>query len=259
MTRIRGLSKAGWLLAAALVLAAAAQEPKAPAGKPAPAAPAATPTVDQILQKYVDAVGGKAAIEKVTSRAAKGSFDVEGQEVSGTIETYAKAPNKSVSIVDIPGFGQVRQGFDGTSGWVSNPQGMHVMEGQELSVARRTAELHQILKLREMYPNMTLKGKEKVGDRETYVIEADPSDGSLRRMYIDTETSLLLRNDIERDTPMGRTTSESYLSDYREADGVKFPFSLRQVNPGITFVVKLTELKHNVPGEDSRFAQPSTP
>ncbi len=91
------------------------------------------------------------------------------------------------------------------------------------------------------------------------MIEADPGDGSLRRMYLDAETGLLLRNDIERDTPLGRATSESYVSDYREVDGVRFPFTVRQVNPNLTFVVKLTEVKHNMPVDDAAFAKPTKP
>ena len=219
---------------------------------------ASLPSVDQLLDKYIQALGGKAAIEKLTSRVSKGTFEAPDQGVSGSVENYAKAPNKTATVVDVPGFGLVRQGFDGAVGWAENPQtGLREMTGQELSITRRTAEFHGVLKLRELYPKMTLKGKQKVGDREAYLVEADAGDGTFRRMYFDVQTGLLVRNEIERETLQDRATFQNDLEDYREVDGVKVPFTVRQTNPNISFVVKLTEVRHNVPIDDARFAKPA--
>ena len=241
------------ILSLVLSIAAAGQAPQQPAEKPA----AALPTVDQILDRYVEALGGKAAMEKLNTRVSKGSFEA-AQGGSGSVEIYAKAPNKNALIVDVEGMGQFRQGFDGTVGWTDNAQaGLREMEGQELSVTRRSAVFHGPLKLRELYPQMTLKGMQKVGERDAYLIEADPGDGSLRRMYFDARTGLLLRNEIERDTPQGRATFQTDLEDYKEVDGVKIPFTVRQANPNLTLVVKLSEVRHNVPVDDAKFAKPA--
>ncbi len=252
MNRILYLAVFSLLLAVAPSAPARAQTPQAPAPKPA----AAVPTVDQVLDKYVQALGGKAAIEKLTSRVSKGTFEAPG--IEGSIEIYAKAPNKAASMVDVPGFGQVRQAFDGSVGWVDNPQvGLREMSGQELSTTKRGAEFYQVLKLREFYPKLTLKGAQKLGTRDAYLIEADPGDGSLRRMYFDTQTALLVRSDIERDTPQGRATFETELEDYKEVDGVKVPFIVRQSTPALSYAIKLTEVRHNVPVDDARFAKPA--
>src|SRR5712692_191780 len=254
MRRIAGLA----VLSLALIVAASAtalgQAPeKTPEAKPTPA----PPSVDQVLDKYVQAVGGKAAIEKLTSRVSKGTLEAPDQGVSGSIEIYAKAPNKTASIVDVPGFGQFRQGFDGSVGWADNPQtGVREMSGQELSIMKRGAEFHQVLKLRESYPKMTLKGTQKIGTRNAHVVEADPGDGTLRRMYFDTETGLLLRNEIERDSPEGRSTQQTELEDYKEVDSVKVPFIVRQSSPNLSFVVKISEVRHNVSIDDAKFAKP---
>ncbi len=89
------------ILSVALGVAAAAQAPQPPEPKPA----AALPTVDQVLDRYVEALGGKAAVEKLNSRVSKGTFDAVAQGASGTVEIYAKAPNKLASIADVSGFG----------------------------------------------------------------------------------------------------------------------------------------------------------
>ncbi|HEX2713998.1 MAG TPA: hypothetical protein VHM88_17530 [Candidatus Acidoferrales bacterium] len=233
----------------------AAQAPQTPPEKPA----AALPSVDQVLDKYVQSLGGKAAIEKLSSRVSKGTFEAS-QGVSGEIQFYSKAPNKTTLVVDLSGLGQIRQGFDGAVGWADNPQtGPREMTGQELLVAKRGAEFYQALKLRALYPKMLVQGTQKVGEHEAYLIEADPGDGSLRRMYFDTATGLMVRNEIERDTAQGRGTFETELDDYKEVDGVKLPFTVRQSNPGVSFTIKITEVQHNVPIDDSKFAMPAAP
>jgi hypothetical protein len=235
---------------------AMAQTPQTPPAKPA----AALPSANQVLDKYVQAVGGKAALEKLTSRVSKGTFEAPDQGAGGTVTLYAKAPNKAASVVIVANFGEIRQGFDGTVGWAQGIDGgVREMNGQELSVARRAADFRQALKLRELYPKMTVKGTEKAGSHDVYVIEADPRDGSLRRMYFDVESGLLLHNEIERDTQIGRATFTTDLEDYREVDGIKVPFTVRQTNPNVSLVIKITEVKHNVPIDDAQFAKPAAP
>lgn len=172
------------------------------------------------------------------------------------MEVYAKAPNKFAIFMEVPGLGQMGEGFDGSGGWIENPQtGVREKTGQELSVARRGAEFYGVLKLRELFPKMTLRSGQRVGNRPVYLIEADPGDGSLRRMYFDAETGLLARNDIECDTPQGRQTFSWFFEDYRGVDGVKVPFTRRQSN----FTYKVTEVLHDVPIDDTKFAKPSVP
>src|SRR5262245_10306167 len=79
----------------------AQEKPKADAAK-ADAKPSALPTLDEVLDKYVKAIGGKEAIEKVTSRSMKGSFDIEAMGVSAPVEMFAKAPNKNAVKIDLP-------------------------------------------------------------------------------------------------------------------------------------------------------------
>lgn len=223
-------------------------------------AQAPAPSVDQILERYVQALGGRSAIEKVSSRVMRGRFDAAGRDGSGSVEMYVKAPDKSLLVMEVPGYGRVRQGFDGTTGWAGDPErGVRDMNGQELSNARRAATFPQATKLRELYPKMTLKGEEKVGPRDAYLIEADPGDGTLRRLYFDRASGLLLRSTVERDTPSGRAAYDVVMEDYREIDGVRVPFTLRQSIPGLEFTIKLTDIRHNVQIDDEKFKKPDEP
>jgi hypothetical protein len=240
------------VIAAVTVLARAPQQ--AGDGK----ATESLPSVDQIIDKYVQALGGKAAMEKLTSRVAKGEFDIPAFGASGTLEVYEKAPNSSFTAVDVAGFGMILEGYDGTTAWAQDPQsGLRDKSGDELAAAKLDSEFYKPLKIKELYPKIALKGKEKVGDHDTYLLELTPAQGSVEKWYFDVQTGLLVRSDAERESPQGKMPVEVYFDDYREVDGVKQPFTMRQTTPAFSLSIKLTDVKHNVPVEDSKFKKPS--
>jgi hypothetical protein len=237
-------------LSLAFAVAALAQTAAGPAQS--------TPSADQILDKFVQAIGGKAAIEKLNSRMQKGTLEIPAMGVSATFESFAKAPDKTVTVITIPGFGVVSEGSDGNIAWSNDPQsGLREKSGAELADAKRDAVFHQETKFKELYPKMTVVGKQKVGEVETWVIEATPKEGSPEKWYFDAQTGLLIRRDLERESPQGKMLIEAYLENYKEVDGIKTPFTVRQVTPAMTFMVKIDEVKHNVPVEDAKFAKPS--
>jgi zinc protease len=223
----------------------------------ASAAQSANPSVDDILTRYIAALGGRAAVSKHTTRISKGTLELVGVTLDGTAESYSKAPNKYLSIINIPGYGEVRRCFDGQSGWISGPDtGIQPLAGHDLSSTQRDAVFYQSLELKKTYPQMTLKGKEDVGTWPAYVVEASSSDGTVRRMYFDVSSGLLIRADEESDSPQGRDTIQFFFEDYRDVDGVKQPFTVRQVHGKVSFIVRLTEVKWDDPIDDGKFAKP---
>jgi outer membrane lipoprotein-sorting protein len=242
-------------LCCAVAVAALAQGQQKAATEPKPSP--ALPTVDQILDKYVQAIGGKAAVEKQTSRVSKGSFEIPAFGASGTAEVYEKAPNKSAAFINIPGFGVVQEGFDGKAGWAQDPQsGLRDKAGAELAATKLDAEFHKPIKIKQLYPKIVVKGRDKVGDKEAYVVEATPLESSAETWYFDTQSGLLLRQDSERESPQGKQAVQVFLEDYKEVDGVRLPFTIRQVTPVFTIAIKIEEVKHNVPIDDAKFSKP---
>jgi hypothetical protein len=214
------------------------------------------PLLDQILEKYVQSLGGKEPIQKRTTLVIKGSFEYQGKR--GTTNGYWKAPNKFGTVMDSPEYGRASEGYDGSVAWTNNPQsGLREKSGQELSMAKRSSDFYYPLHLHELYPKMILKGEQKLGDRRTYLVEADPGDGSLVRMYFDAETGLIARTDTKSDSPQGRMTTTWYLGDYREVDGIKAAFSRRRPNATGDFVVNVSEVLRDVPIDDSIFSKPN--
>lgn len=221
-------------------------------------ATAALPTVDSILEKYVTALGGKAAIEKLNSRTAKGTFELPAMGASGTFEMSAKAPNKTAMKIEIPGFGEIHNRFDGVKAWSQDPMsGLRELSGVELAATKLDADFYKDIKMKELYKQLAVKGKEKVGSGEAYVVEATPAEGAPEKYYFDATTGLLVRHDTERDSPQGKMAVESTFEDYRVVDGVQVVHTIKQSTPAFAMVIKMSEVKHNVAVDDAKFAKPS--
>ncbi|MCS6817985.1 MAG: hypothetical protein N0A16_06205 [Blastocatellia bacterium] len=226
--------------------------------KPSQAVPVEV-TVEQVLERYVQACGGKEALEKVTSQVSRGTVEIPAVGVRGTFESYAQAPNKIVISIELPGLGVIQEGFDGTVAWAKDPfTGVREKGGRELSAMRRDADFYKPLRLKELYSKITLKGRETMGGSEVYVLEATPAEGSPERWYFDVATGLLKRIDTEREGPQGRIPMEMYLEDYREVNGLRIPFTVRQVSSAFSLILRTEEVKFNVPIEGSKFAKPAS-
>ena len=215
------------------------------------------PTIDQILDKYIAGAGGRAAIEKITSVSGKGTIDIPDVGVSGTVELIQKAPDKALTIVDLTGVGQQREGFDGTTGWSDDPQnGLRQKSGVELAEAKRAATFGRELKMKTLYPTMVVKSREKVDDSDAYLVEATPPEGSPVKLYFDATSGLLVRQVASRQMPQGPLEVEVTFADFRAVDGVKRPFTIRQATAMFTATIHLTEVKHNLPIDDAVFKAP---
>jgi hypothetical protein len=229
-------------------------EQKPGAQTPAAKTDAPLPTVEQVLENYVRALGGREALAKVTTRVVKGSR-VGADGVLVPEEIYQKAPDKLSVMTSYPNV-TFRSGFDGARAWALDSRGADQLNDQFAEALRREAEFYNGVRLRELYPKLTAVGRETVGGRETYVVRASASDGGVEKFYFDAQTGLLVRRYVEFKTVLGFTPVQVDYEDYREVDGVKLPFQLRWSNPRYSWGRKVEQIQHNVPIEDEKFTPP---
>lgn len=218
-------------------------------------------TVDAVLAKYVDASGGKAALEKVTSRVVKIKIESEAFGPSEG-QVYSVAPNKLRSHIDLPNSGAIDEGFDGSVAWAKSPwQELREKSGDELAKAKRDAEFYRILKFKSLYPDLALKGTEKVGDEEANVLESKPTPTSKEKFWFSSKTGLLLRQDSEFEGPQGAVAVSAVAQDYKTIDGIKYPGAMRmKISAGgqsFEMTMKFVEIQHNPKIEEAKFAKPS--
>lgn len=216
----------------------------------------ALPTVDQVLEKYLAAMGGQAAFDKITTRVARATIEIPDMGITGSMTMTEKAPNKSLVIVEIAQM-TVREGTDGVVAWDENPQtGLREKAGIELAEFKRGSIFNIETKLKTAYPKMTVTGRDTVSGRPAIVIDAAPDQGSPVKIFFDSETGLILKQAGTRETPEGPITFESFYDDYRTVDGIKQPHTLRQVTSRFTSVIRISEMKHNAPVDDAVFKKP---
>ena len=199
---------------------------------------ASMPSVSEILDKYLEASGGRDALEKITSRVATGTVELTSLGVKGTVEFVERAPNQSSVIINAPGLGIMQRTFDGRRAWLQDPvQGIIRFTGLGLEMIKEGAVFNKPAKLKELFPSAVLIGKEKLGGKDVYVVRM-----GFEKWYFDAEGGLLLRK------------GNIYYDDYREVDGVKLPFKLRdEVLASAGIIYQLTEIKHNVKIDEAKF------
>jgi photosynthetic reaction center cytochrome c subunit len=219
--------------------------------------PAGLPTADQLIDQYVQALGGRGAIEKISSRVEKGNANVGGHDVP--VDIFAKAPGKRVAILHAPEGDNVTA-FDGQQGWLgaANRPTREMARG-DLAGARMDADLQLPVHLKQLSEDLHPGRPEKIGDYDTYQLVAASKTVPPVQLYFDQKTGLLVRMARYSDTALGLNAMRIDYADYRDVDGVKVPFRWTVARPAGQFTIQLSDVKQNVPVEDSRFVKPPAP
>lgn len=222
---------------------------------------------DAIVEKHLTAMGGRAALGKLKSRSMAGTITLStpAGEVSGPIEILNQAPNKTRTLITLDlaalGVGQVivDQRFDGTSGYVIDSlQGNRDITGDQLETMKNASFPTPFLNYKEMGATLELGGKEKVGDREAYLLIFKPKSGPVMRQYIDAASYLPIRVVVKLNVPqIGDIEQTSDLLDQREVDGVKVPFQVKSTSAAQSLTVTLTKVEHNGTFDQLLFSKPA--
>ena len=227
----------------------------------APILGAETGTVDGVLEKYVKAIGGKEAWNKVASRSIKAEFEGPFGATSGW-SLQAKAPNKRLTRMESSPWGVLLDGFDGTTAWSKNLNGVQTKDGDALSHAEKEADLHREVRLKELYPDLEFKGTEMLDGEEVQVLESKPTPTSKVRFSFSAKTGFLVRQQTEfKKAQAPDTRVEIRYLEYRAVDGLQYPHLQRSkfvvAGQEIEFLMKVKEVKHNEKFEDAIFSKPS--
>ena len=229
------------------------------AGQPSPTPTPAPPTADQILAKYTDAIGGQAAIDKMKTRVTKGTYaGFNGAELQ--FEASLSAPDKFYVSVTTPQ-GTSERGSDGKVTWEKNARGVNELTNPVLDQMKSMFLFFNNIKLKEEFPRLRLGGRDKIGDRNVVIVSGTTVDNHRARLFFDTETGLLLRRISYTETMIGVIPEQVDFEDYRDVDGLKLPFTIKisSVEPGLVSTRKYSEIKLNVPVDDSKFKMPPAP
>jgi len=240
------------------VLAQKPDSSKPPAPKTA-AEPSAVrlPSAADVLEKYVKAIGGRDALQKFKTRYQAGTVELSPMGLKGTIESYSRSDDRSLTKVSLAGIGDILDGYDGKTAWTVNPiQGSRIKEGRELLQTKRNNIYAREYSIDKIYKNVMVRGIEKIGERDVYVLVASGDSLPDDILYFDKESGLMLRSDTISVTPEGEQAVKTFYDDYREVDGIRSAFKIKAITPAFEINSVITEVKYGIPIEDSKFVQP---
>jgi hypothetical protein len=227
----------------------------------------AAQTADEIVEKHLAAIGGRAALSKLTSRVMAGTITVAtpAGEFSGPIEIWNQAPNKVRTLINLDlsnvGVGKmtIDQRFDGTTGYaIDTLQGNRDIAGDQLEGMRNGVFPTPLLNYKQNGISVELAGKEKVGDRDAFVLLIKPKTGPSAKSYIDATTFMMFRQVVTADIPpVGTIEQTTDLSDEREVDGVKVAHKIVNTSSVQSFTVTISKVEHTGALDQTLFSKPA--
>jgi len=219
--------------------------------------PGVAQEASDILKKMIDAMGGRKALEVVRDTTLVGTWEMGQMGMSGSLTMYMKEPNKMRWDGEAQGF-VVTMAFDGETAWMLNPQtgGKEDMpEDQAESFKRGAMGNDTLLNPAKFGISFAYKGKEKINNKDYFILEQTYSDGFKSTLYIDSETYLPYKAKFKSPGPTGTEfETETIMSDYRKVDGITLSHSTTILRDGQEFMkMNFTTVKFNTGLEDSFF------
>lgn len=220
------------------------------------------PSVDQILNKYVEALGGAQRVSGMTSFAGKGTYagyETAFQKVP--VDVIAKAPDQRATIAHMLDGDDIAT-FDGHSGWLATPETLKPMPlieltGGDLDGARVDAELSFPARIKQTLTDWRVGYPEMIDNKEVQVLQGRLTQAGLPvKLYFDSTSGLLVRLVRYTNSPVGVNPTQIDYSDYREVSGVKLPYHWVVTWTDGRSTIELSELRGNIPIDATKFAKP---
>jgi photosynthetic reaction center cytochrome c subunit len=213
------------------------------------------PTVRQVLSAYVQALGGTAAIRKVSSRVMSGTAQLENRATA--VELFTQSPGQYALVRHFPQGDNITV-FDGQSGWFAIPGfGVHEMSEAEADFAHMDADTQFATHIEDFFSELRVEYPENLGGRVAYVLVGVLQEDRSVKFFFDEQSGLLLRELRYAESPLGILPLQLDYDDYRELDGVQVPFRMTRTESGSTEILQFAEVRQNVPIEPSKFARPA--
>ena len=207
-------------------------------------------TTETVIEKYIEAIGGREKLEKIADKVMELKGAVQGMDMKLTIAQ--KTPNKLFQELDFS-VGKQTTTFDGEKGKVEGMGQVQMLEGQQLEDLKFQASLNAYLDYSANGIQLKLAGLETVNDEEAYkIVLTTPSGKNITHFYA-KESGLKIREVSEVTTPQGAFTQTIDLSDYQEVDGLKFPYKLTQTMGPQSLNLEVTSIKINSGLEEGMF------
>lgn len=211
-----------------------------------------SPTADDVLNKYVAAIGGKDALMAVTDLTLTMSSETDRGAI--IITRKQKLPNKFSMLINANGMEVMKQTGDGTKVLMGGMQGSQTIEGPAAQQMTMMNALFPELHYAENGVKTTLVGPEKIDAKDTWKLSHTSADGTATWTdNFDAATGLKVQSVVTNKSPRGEMTTTSVFSDYKATNGIMFPMTINQQSPRGPMMMTVDNVKMNKGLKDSDF------
>jgi photosynthetic reaction center cytochrome c subunit len=240
------------------------------------------PSAGEILDKYVQAIGGAERLAGLKSYVAQGtSVGFGGFGGGGKVQIFAKFPDRRATFIEFPNNperGNSIRTYDGHVAWLEAPLTVideYELTGSDLDGARLDAQLSFPVQIKQVLSNLRSSMPVTISDlpgpssqtsnesavalgqdRLVNVVQGTGPRGMLTTLYFDKDSGLLLRVVRYGKSPIGRSPTQIDYGDYRDVDGIKMPFRMLFAWLGGRDAIQLSQMQTNVPIDAAKFGRP---
>ena len=216
------------------------------------------PSAQEVLDKYIQALGGTQRLGNIRSFVAKGTYSgFDTEQANVPFEIFAKAPAERTTVVHA-GFGDSVRTYDGRTAWIASadkPLPLMQLTGGNLDGAKIEALISFPMQIRQAFSQWKVTSS-SIDDRDVRVVQGSNPRQAPVNFYFD-DSGLLVRLVRFVDTAVGRIPAQIDYSDYRDVSGVKMPFRWTATWTDGQSTTQLSEVKANMPVDDAKFARPA--
>lgn len=211
---------------------------------------------DPVIDAYIKAVGGEAAIAKLKSVVEKASFTMGPNTVS--VDVYEQTPDRRVTIAHMPNGSESVTAYNGTDGWLTFPKRpVRFMNADEQAAAKMDAEFLVPSDPRKAFAELKSVPDGKIDGKDVKVVVARNPGFAPTKLYFDARTGLLVRIVRDANTALGLNPTQVDIGEYREQDGAKIPYEWTIARPFSRFTMKVQSVEVDATIPQERFAKPA--
>ena len=209
---------------------------------------------DTVINRYLEAMGGRAKLEQLHSRVLKARFDMPDMGISASMEEYLTEPDMYLSRTNFTDFPAALRGVNGNIAWEINPMaGPRVVTGAERSAYLRNARIEPLLNWKQNFAQAEVGEDATVEGQACTKLVLTDADGGRVSFFIDKGTNLIAR----MEQTLGGQSVQANFSDYRTIDGVKVPFKMNMLAGQFGFAVTVDSVEFNTEIGPEKFELPA--
>jgi len=247
------------LLLAGLLLVGCPKKPAKPEVADKPAADA-MPTADMLFERTIETMGGRQKVEAGSNLVMHGKMEMPTMGMSMEMARWQQAPDKALTVVTMPGVGEIREGYDGETAWSMHPvTGPAIKMGAELAEERRNSDFYAALHYAEHYPNRAVVGQVEHAGEPCWQVDVVTDDGQPRTLFFAVDDAMIMGSKGSVPTEMGAVPMVTTVEEVKDFDGMPMATRTAVEVGAMKMVLVIDSLKVDVSASELPLFSPPAP